>query len=165
MNRRQILELGAVATATFAFGGVLAGRRVAAQSPAIPTVDRLMLTNVVDNVYDVFAKGSSPKLDTIAVQRTPLAKGGTLLAEHGLAYHLESVRGSERRARPTRSSSATGTPITTGRWSRWSTRARSRAISRSTPAARTPSASASSPRRPARSTWASSTGRAWKPRA
>src|SRR5262249_1114832 len=50
---------------------------------------------VVDNVYDVFAKAG--KLDTIAVQRTPLGKPGTLLAEHGLAYHLESVRGSERR--------------------------------------------------------------------
>jgi 7,8-dihydropterin-6-yl-methyl-4-(beta-D-ribofuranosyl)aminobenzene 5'-phosphate synthase len=97
MHRRQILKLGAVATGAFAFGGLLAGRRVAAQSPTIPTVDRLVLTNVVDNVYDVFARGSSPKLDTIAVQRTPLGKGGTLLAEHGLAYHLESVRGSERR--------------------------------------------------------------------
>jgi 7,8-dihydropterin-6-yl-methyl-4-(beta-D-ribofuranosyl)aminobenzene 5'-phosphate synthase len=97
MNRRQILKLGAVATGTFAFGGLLAGRRVAAQSTAIPTVDRLVLTNVVDNVYDVFAKGSSAKLDTIAVQRMPLGKPGTLLAEHGLAYHLESVRGAERR--------------------------------------------------------------------
>ena len=67
MNRRQILKLGAVATGTFAFGGLLAGRRVAAQSPAVPTVDRLVLTNVVDNVYDIFAKGTSAKLDTIAV--------------------------------------------------------------------------------------------------
>src|SRR4029077_19450274 len=93
----QILKLGAVATGTFAFGGLLAGRRRAAQRPAGPTVDRLGLTSDVDNVYDVFAKGSSAKLDTIAVQRTPLGKGGSLLAEHGLAYHLESVRGSERR--------------------------------------------------------------------
>jgi len=46
-------------------------------------------------VYDVFAKGG--KLDAIAVQRTPLGRDGTLLAEHGLAYHLESVRGAERR--------------------------------------------------------------------
>ena len=51
------------------------------------------MTNVVDNIYDIFAKGG--KLDTIAVQRTPL--GATpLLAEHGLAYHLASVRGAEQ---------------------------------------------------------------------
>jgi 7,8-dihydropterin-6-yl-methyl-4-(beta-D-ribofuranosyl)aminobenzene 5'-phosphate synthase len=57
-------------------------------------VDRLVMTNVVDNVYDIFAKGG--KLDSIAVQRTPL--GATpLLAEHGLAYHMESVRGTERK--------------------------------------------------------------------
>ena len=97
MHRRQFLRLGAVASGVVALGGLAAGRRVAAQSPtAVPTVDRLILTNVVDNVYDVFARGSA-KLDTITVQRTPLGRGGTLLAEHGLAYHLESVRGSERR--------------------------------------------------------------------
>src|SRR5262245_52774409 len=98
MERRQFLRLGAVAGGVVALGGLAAGRRVAAQqASAVPVVDRLILTNVVDNVYDVFAKGSSPKLDTIAIQRTPLGKPGTLLAEHGLAYHLESVRGSERR--------------------------------------------------------------------
>jgi 7,8-dihydropterin-6-yl-methyl-4-(beta-D-ribofuranosyl)aminobenzene 5'-phosphate synthase len=59
-------------------------------------VDRLVMTNVVDNIYDVFAKAG--KLDTITVQRTPLRFGAEALgAEHGLAYHLESVRGAERR--------------------------------------------------------------------
>ena len=97
MKRREFLKLGAVATGTFAVGGMLrAGGRVAsAQSGSAPTVDRLVMTNVVDNIYDVFAKGG--KLDTISVQRTGLGAGGTLLAEHGLAYHLESLRGSERR--------------------------------------------------------------------
>ena len=77
MHRRQFLRLGAVASGVVALGGLAAGRRVAAQSPtAVPTVDRLILTNVVDNVYDVFARGSA-KLDTITVQRTPLGRGGT----------------------------------------------------------------------------------------
>ena len=97
MNRRQFLALGAVATGTFAVGGLsrLASRAAFAQGGAAPTVDRLVLTNVVDNVYDVFAKGG--KLDTVTVERTPLNVRSPLLAEHGLAYHLESLRGDERR--------------------------------------------------------------------
>jgi 7,8-dihydropterin-6-yl-methyl-4-(beta-D-ribofuranosyl)aminobenzene 5'-phosphate synthase len=95
MDRRDVLRLGAVGAGIFAFAGLTrAAGRAAAQSGA-PTVDRLVMTNVVDNVYDVFAKGG--KLDAIAVQRSPLGRDGTLLAEHGLAYHLESVRGAERR--------------------------------------------------------------------
>ena len=99
MNRRQFLKLGAVTGGVFALGGAMrtGGRSAFAQSVAVPTVDRLVMTNVVDNIYDVFAKGG--KLDTITVQRTPLARLGEapLLAEHGLAYHLESLRGGERR--------------------------------------------------------------------
>jgi 7,8-dihydropterin-6-yl-methyl-4-(beta-D-ribofuranosyl)aminobenzene 5'-phosphate synthase len=96
MDRRQFLKLGAVGSGIFALGSVVgSGRRVAAQS-GIPTVDRLTLTNVVDNVYDIFARGG--KLDAITVQRAAFARSGdTLLSEHGLAYHLESVRGAERR--------------------------------------------------------------------
>jgi 7,8-dihydropterin-6-yl-methyl-4-(beta-D-ribofuranosyl)aminobenzene 5'-phosphate synthase len=95
MQRRQFLILGAAATSTFALsGGARLVRHAAAQS-APPSVDRLVMTCVVDNIYDVFAKGG--RLDTITVQRTPLTRGSSLLAEHGLAYHLESTRGAERR--------------------------------------------------------------------
>jgi 7,8-dihydropterin-6-yl-methyl-4-(beta-D-ribofuranosyl)aminobenzene 5'-phosphate synthase len=73
----------------------LGSRGAVAQTVPVPTVDRLVMTNVVDNIYDIFAKGG--KLDTITVQRTPLSVQTPLLAEHGLAYHLESVRGSERK--------------------------------------------------------------------
>jgi len=96
MNRRRFLALGAVASGTFALGGLSRGgrgRAIAAAS-APPTVDRLVLTNVVDNVYDIFAKAG--RLDTLTVQRTPLG-AMTLLSEHGLAYHIESSRGTERR--------------------------------------------------------------------
>jgi 7,8-dihydropterin-6-yl-methyl-4-(beta-D-ribofuranosyl)aminobenzene 5'-phosphate synthase len=98
MNRRQLLKLGALASGTFAVGGVGAwgSRSARAQSLAVPSVDRLIMTNVVDNLYDIFARAGSH--DGLAVQRTPLGAGGTpLLAEHGLAYHLESTRGSERK--------------------------------------------------------------------
>ena len=98
MKRREFLKLGAIATGTFAVAGTL--RTLApvasAQSGSVPTVDRLVMTNVVDNIYDIFAKGG--KLDTITVQRAALRFGAdALLAEHGLAYHLESVRGAEQR--------------------------------------------------------------------
>jgi len=72
MNRRQLLTLGAVASGTYAMDGFsrLGRRPAGAQISAPPTVDRLVLTNVVDNIYDVFAKGG--RLDAITVQRTPL---------------------------------------------------------------------------------------------
>ncbi len=97
MHRRDVLKLGAIATTTFALGGVsrLGTGRAAAQSTGAPIVDRLVLTTVVDNIYDVFAKEG--RLDTVTVQRTRLAGGATLLAEHGLAYHLDSTRGGDRR--------------------------------------------------------------------
>jgi 7,8-dihydropterin-6-yl-methyl-4-(beta-D-ribofuranosyl)aminobenzene 5'-phosphate synthase len=96
MNRRSFLALGAAGSATFALGSLsrMVGRATA-QPSAVPVVDRLVMTNVVDNVYDVFAKAG--RLDTVTVQRTGLGRSGTLLAEHGLAYHLESLRGAERR--------------------------------------------------------------------
>ena len=97
MQRRQFLTLGAIGSGIFALGGLtrLGGTRALAQTVSVPTVDRLVMTNVVDNVYDIFAKGG--RLDTITVERAPLSVQTPLLAEHGLAYHLESVRGSERK--------------------------------------------------------------------
>ena len=98
MNRRQFLALGAVTGGVFAFGRTMrsGGRPAFAQSSSTPVVDRLVMTNVVDNIYDVFAKDG--KLDTITVERIRSSIGvPSPAAEHGLAYHLESTRGSERR--------------------------------------------------------------------
>ena len=98
MDRRRFLVLGAVASSTVAVGGItLAGRSRAVAQSVVPVVDRLVMTNVVDNVYDVFAKAG--KLDTIEVERTRASIGvaSPPLAEHGLAYHLDSTRGTERR--------------------------------------------------------------------
>src|SRR5262245_50007551 len=97
MHRRVFLTLAEIGAGVLAIVDLtqLGGSRAAAQTPSVPTVDRLVMTNVVDNVYDIFAKGG--RLDAITVQRAPLAVKSPLLAEHGLAYHLESIRGSERR--------------------------------------------------------------------
>ncbi len=97
MNRRQLLKLGAVGSGVFALGAIgrLSSGRAGAQTSAVPTVDRLVMTNVVDNVYDIFARAG--RLDTVTVERTPLGPAAALLAEHGLAYHLESLRDGERR--------------------------------------------------------------------
>jgi 7,8-dihydropterin-6-yl-methyl-4-(beta-D-ribofuranosyl)aminobenzene 5'-phosphate synthase len=94
MKRRQFLKLGAVGSGVFGLGSVVrfTSGSASAQVSAVPTVDRLVMTNTVDNIYDVFAKAG--RLDLVTVQRTP---GATLIAEHGLAYHLESLRGGERR--------------------------------------------------------------------
>ena len=97
MNRRDLLRLGAVTTATFALGGIrrIGGGPAVAQTSAPPTVDRLVMTNVVDNIYDIFAKGGT--LDAISVQRPVFNPKAPLLSQHGLAYHLESFRGAEQR--------------------------------------------------------------------
>jgi 7,8-dihydropterin-6-yl-methyl-4-(beta-D-ribofuranosyl)aminobenzene 5'-phosphate synthase len=101
MERREFLKLGAIAGGTIFLGGV--GRRwrsvASAAGTAVPTVDQLVMASVVDNFYDVFAKRG--KIGDVMVQRTPVpypyGSGVMLLSEHGLAYHLESVRGSERK--------------------------------------------------------------------
>jgi 7,8-dihydropterin-6-yl-methyl-4-(beta-D-ribofuranosyl)aminobenzene 5'-phosphate synthase len=101
MERRRFLKLGMVMGGTMVLGGVHRfGQSLAnAAGTAIPTVDQLVMTSVVDNIYDVFTKGG--KMGDVMVQRTPLpwpvGSRPMLLSEHGLAYHLASVRGAERK--------------------------------------------------------------------
>ncbi len=101
MERRTFLQLGMVIGGTIVLGGVNRfGRSLAsATGTAIPTVDQLVMTSVVDNIYDVFAKGG--KMGEVTVQRvpSPYPQGSRpmLVSEHGLAYHLASVRGEERK--------------------------------------------------------------------
>ena len=61
----------------------------------IPAVDRLVLTSVVDGTY--LAILPDRQFGTLSVERTRRPRPPSLIAEHGLAYHLTSERGGEQR--------------------------------------------------------------------
>jgi 7,8-dihydropterin-6-yl-methyl-4-(beta-D-ribofuranosyl)aminobenzene 5'-phosphate synthase len=61
----------------------------------VPTVDRLVITSVVDGTY--LAILLSRQLGSLSVERTRRPRQPSLAAEHGLAYHLVSQRGGEQR--------------------------------------------------------------------
>src|ERR1700756_3434993 len=99
MHRREFLKLGAVTGGTILLAGAGRSRSLLAAPKEIPTVERLVLTNLVDNVYDIYAKGG--KLGNLTVTRNvlpfPYGSDVALLSEHGLAYHLESFRAAEEK--------------------------------------------------------------------
>src|SRR5258706_1664175 len=99
MHRREFLKLGAVTGGTILLGGTGRFRSLLAAPKEIPTIDRLVMTNLVDNIYDIFAKGG--KLGSLTVTRNtlpfPYSSQLCLLSEHGLAYHLQSFRGAEEK--------------------------------------------------------------------
>src|SRR5579862_8430592 len=94
MRRREFLKLGAVAGGTVLLGGTGRFGSLMASPAEIPTVDRLVMTNLVDNIYDIFAKGGKIGNLTITRNTVPYPYGSelSLLSEHGLAFHLESLR-------------------------------------------------------------------------
>jgi len=95
MERRQFLKLSMILGGTIVLRGIhrFGGSLASTARVAIPTVDELIMTNVVDNTYDVFAKRG--KFGDVTVQRAgPMPMP---LSEHGLAYHLTSIRGDERK--------------------------------------------------------------------
>jgi 7,8-dihydropterin-6-yl-methyl-4-(beta-D-ribofuranosyl)aminobenzene 5'-phosphate synthase len=64
-----------------------------------PPLTASLCTNLVDNIYDVFAKGG--KIGNLTITRNtlphPYGSEVSLLSEHGLAFHLESFRGAEQK--------------------------------------------------------------------
>jgi len=99
MHRREFLKLGAVASGTFLVGGTGRFGSFLDAPKEIPTTDRLICTNLVDNVYDIYAKGG--KIGNLTITRNtlphPYGSEVSLLSEHGLAFHLESFRGAEEK--------------------------------------------------------------------
>src|ERR1700758_1615717 len=99
MYRREFLKLGAIAGGTVLLGGTGRFGSLLAAPKEVPTTDRLIVTNLVDNIYDIFAKGG--KIGNLAITRNtlphPYGSEVSLLSEHGLAFHLESFRGAEEK--------------------------------------------------------------------
>lgn len=102
LTRRALLRTGAIVGGTILVGLPVArpGRWLAqAQTSAPPAVDRLAVRVVVDGYHDALLR--STKVGTVEVQRVGTIPGVGLQKhihnEHGLALHLESQRGSERR--------------------------------------------------------------------
>ena len=88
MERRWFLQLSMVMGGAIVLGGVHRfGRSLAsAAGTAIPTVDQLVMTNVVDNFYDIFA--TRGKIGAVTVQRTALQPYAALRARAGLPSGL-----------------------------------------------------------------------------
>src|SRR5258706_9125733 len=57
MHRREFLKLGAVTGGTILLGGTGRFRSLLAAPKEIPTIDRLVMTNLACNIYYIFAKG------------------------------------------------------------------------------------------------------------
>src|SRR5260370_21946544 len=97
MPRRHFLKLGAITGGTVLLGGTGRFGSLLAAPKEIPTVDRLVMTNLVDNIYDVFAKGG--KIGNVTITRNtvpyPYGSDAMLFSEHWVAYHLHSFRGAE----------------------------------------------------------------------
>jgi 7,8-dihydropterin-6-yl-methyl-4-(beta-D-ribofuranosyl)aminobenzene 5'-phosphate synthase len=87
MNRREFLKTSAATGAVLMAGDVLkGGATVAYGSVKIPEVEKLVITVITDNYYDVLRKH-----EKIARRKNITIPGLALHAEHGLAYYIESV--------------------------------------------------------------------------
>jgi 7,8-dihydropterin-6-yl-methyl-4-(beta-D-ribofuranosyl)aminobenzene 5'-phosphate synthase len=99
MHRREFLKLGAIAGGTVLLGGTGRFGSLLAAPKEVPTVNQLIVTNLVDNIYDIFARGG--KMGNVTVTRNtlpfPYGSDVSLLSEHGLAFHLQSFRGAEQK--------------------------------------------------------------------
>jgi len=87
MDRREFLKASAATGAVLMAGDILTkGPSVAYGSVKIPEVEKLVITVITDNYYDVLRKH-----EKIARRKNILIPGVALHAEHGLAYYIETV--------------------------------------------------------------------------
>jgi 7,8-dihydropterin-6-yl-methyl-4-(beta-D-ribofuranosyl)aminobenzene 5'-phosphate synthase len=91
LSRREFLKASAAAGAFLLAGDLVSGRTMRAQgSVKIPETEKVIVTILVDNYYDLTAPDQKiAKRHRIAPQ-IPIFDMG-LHAEHGLAYHIEVV--------------------------------------------------------------------------
>jgi 7,8-dihydropterin-6-yl-methyl-4-(beta-D-ribofuranosyl)aminobenzene 5'-phosphate synthase len=100
LDRRRFLANSALLGGTLLSGISVTEHCAQAASDRIdvPAIDQVIVREITDNYHDIFAKGfEAPGL---VVQRTILpdaSQGKTLESEWGLALHIESKKGEERR--------------------------------------------------------------------
>jgi len=91
MDRREFLKTSATVSAVLMAGDILkGGTSTASNSIKIPEVEKLVITVITDNYYDCLRWNLNPP-DFKFVKRYMILPGTSLHAEHGLAYHIETV--------------------------------------------------------------------------
>src|SRR5947209_20567129 len=100
LDRRGFLKRSALLGGSFLSCGIPLDRSAHAAAPRIaaPVVDRLTIREITDNAHDSFLRGT--ELPGLTVNRAGFpgaAQGKTLESEWGLALHIESGKGAERR--------------------------------------------------------------------
>jgi 7,8-dihydropterin-6-yl-methyl-4-(beta-D-ribofuranosyl)aminobenzene 5'-phosphate synthase len=95
MSRREFLEVGAATGAFLLVGGPWREGALAQGAVAIPEAERIVITVVTDNLADA----TRPN---VKIARRPAGVNsvleGAMHAEHGLAYHVETVVGRQTHA-------------------------------------------------------------------
>ena len=93
ISRREFLMASAAAGATLMAGPILrGGPSVAHASVNIPEVDKLVITVITDNYYDCLRWNYKiAKRQVKCPGAASIWKGFSFHAEHGLAYHIETV--------------------------------------------------------------------------
>jgi 7,8-dihydropterin-6-yl-methyl-4-(beta-D-ribofuranosyl)aminobenzene 5'-phosphate synthase len=92
INRREFLMASAAAGATLMAGSILkGGPSVAYGSAKIPEVEKLVVTVITDNYYDCLRWNYKIAKRHYKFPGESIWKGFRFHAEHGLAYHIETV--------------------------------------------------------------------------
>ncbi|MBW1690925.1 MAG: twin-arginine translocation signal domain-containing protein, partial [Deltaproteobacteria bacterium] len=92
ISRREFLMASAAAGATLMAGSILkGGPSVAYGSAKIPEVEKLIVTVITDNYYDCLRWNYKIAKRHYKFPGKSIWEGFRFHAEHGLAYHIETV--------------------------------------------------------------------------
>lgn len=92
MKRRDFLKYSAAAGILATTEGSSQSRAAATETPEVTEVDKVTIWVLTDNYYD------STRLDTRIAKRYRSGLGKAIHAEHGVAYYIETVVGSQTSA-------------------------------------------------------------------
>jgi 7,8-dihydropterin-6-yl-methyl-4-(beta-D-ribofuranosyl)aminobenzene 5'-phosphate synthase len=88
MNRRELLKAATATVTAFLMPDISGGHAIAQERAKIPEAEKIVITVIIDNLAD--ALRPDDKIARRHVGRTS-ALESMLHAEHGLAYHIETV--------------------------------------------------------------------------